>query len=221
MIDIGRPSRATAIASAALFVALGSGGAVAATVIPAGSVGHRQLRPQAVWKSNLSARIVRDLTSIERPSRGQPAGAVARGPAGPQGPVGPPGPAGTAGGSPEQPLHFAAQRGTPATTILRADGLTLTASCDDKGQVAVVATPASPAVISWAWTGDQTILPKFNAPATILPADAPQSGRAATMFNYLAPTGKVVTGLFGATDAGDAANTPGFDCVVYGSASAF
>jgi hypothetical protein len=235
------------IAMVALFVALGSGGAVAATVIPVGSVGHRQLRPGAVWKDNLSPGIAADLTRIEHLSPGQgtagatdttrtsgptgpqgpvgpagsPGGVGDVGPAGPQGPVGPAGPAGTAGGSPVQPLHFAAQRGTPATTILDADGLTLTASCDTSGRVAVVATPASPAVISWAWTGFQGILPRFNAPATILPAGTSPSGRAMTMFDYVAPSGKVVAGSFGATDAEDAANTPGYDCVVFGSATAF
>jgi hypothetical protein len=235
------------IAMVALFVALGSGGAVAATVIPAGSVGHPQLRPGAVWTNDLSPRIAADLTRIEHLSlnqgtagatdsasargpagpqgpagpAGSPGGVGASGPAGPQGPVGPAGPAGTAGGSPVQPLHFAAQAGTPGTTILSADGLTLAASCDASGRVAVVATPASPAVISWAWTGFQGIQPRFNAPATILPAGTSPSGRAMTMFDYVAPTGKIVTGSFGATDAQDAANTPGYDCVLYGSATAF
>jgi hypothetical protein len=226
VIHLGRQSRATAIATAALFVALGSGGAIAATVIPAGSVGHPQLRPGAVWKDDLSPRLAADLTRIEQLSHGQgivgaPNSAGARGPAGPQGPVGPAGPAGTAGGSPVQPLHFAAQRGTRDTTILSADGLTLAASCDAGGRVAVVATPASPAVISWAWTGFEGILPRFNAPATILPAGTSPGGRALVMFNYVAPSGKIVTGSFGATDAQDAANTPGYDCVLFGSATAF
>jgi hypothetical protein len=214
-------------------------------VIPAGSVGHQQLRPGAVWKNNLAGGILADLTKVERQSAvaqdpASPQGPVgSAGPAGPagtagsqgptgpqgstgpQGPVGPAGPAGTAGGSPVQPLHFAAQRGTGDTTILSVDGLTLTASCDGSGRVAVVATPASPAVISWAWTGFQGMLPRFDAPTTILPAGTQLSGRATTLFDYVAPTGKIVTGSFGATDAEDAANTPGYDCVLYGSATAF
>lgn len=51
---IRRPSHATVVAYLALFVALG-GGAYAAGVLPAGSVGTRQLQPAAVTPAKLAA----------------------------------------------------------------------------------------------------------------------------------------------------------------------
>jgi hypothetical protein len=214
---IGRPSPATVIASGALIVALGGGGALAASTIPAGSVGHRQLRNNSVWKNNLSRGIRADLAKIEHLK------SVRQGGTGPQGPVGPPGPRGTAGSEPVRPVYFAGDSGSGNTTILSANGIKLSASCDRDGRIVVVAQPTSTssAVLSWAWTGFQGFVPRFdtvNAPSvTILPAGTPAPGRAAVLINYVSLTGRIVTGEFAASDAGDnPTNGLGHTCVLFG-----
>jgi hypothetical protein len=86
-----RPSPATVIASCALMVAL-SGVGYAAVVLPADSVGTRQLKNNAVVSSKVAdhSLLLRDFAFGQIP-RGP------RGSIGPAGPVGAPGPAGAAG----------------------------------------------------------------------------------------------------------------------------
>ena len=91
-LSLGRPSHAGVVAYAALFVSLGGVG-YAATQLPAGSVGSRQLKNGAVT-----------LTKIASPARAALHGAAgpagATGAQGKAGPTGPPGPAtGAAGGA--------------------------------------------------------------------------------------------------------------------------
>ena len=83
-----RPSPATVIASFALMAAL-SGVGYAAVVLPANSVGTRELKNNAVVSTKVAdhSLLLRDFGF----------GQIPRGPIGPAGPAGPPGPAGTAG----------------------------------------------------------------------------------------------------------------------------
>lgn len=95
-----RPSPATVIASFALMVAL-SGAGYAAVVLPANSVGTRQLRNNAVISSKVAdhSLLLRDFAfgQIPRGPRGLPGPAGPAGPAGSAGPAGPTGPTGAAG----------------------------------------------------------------------------------------------------------------------------
>ena len=54
MFRFRRPSGALIVAFVALFVALGGGAYAATTIIPAGSVSHAKLAPNAVWNNNLA-----------------------------------------------------------------------------------------------------------------------------------------------------------------------
>ena len=83
-----RPSPATVIACLALAVALGGTG-YAAVVLPANSVGTRQLKNNAVNSSKVANHSL-----LKADFR---AGQIPAGPAGPEGPSGPAGPAGAAG----------------------------------------------------------------------------------------------------------------------------
>jgi hypothetical protein len=97
-----RPSPATVIASFALMVAL-SGVGYAAVVLPANSVGTRQLRNNAVVSSKVAdhSLLLRDFAfgQIPRGPRGSIGPAGAAGPPGPAGPAGPTGPAGSISGT--------------------------------------------------------------------------------------------------------------------------
>lgn len=88
-VHLPRPS--TALALAALAVALGGTG-YAATVLPAGSVGTAQLKSGAVVSAKVKNHSLR---AVDFASGQLPAGE--RGPAGAPGPPGPAGPAGPAG----------------------------------------------------------------------------------------------------------------------------
>jgi hypothetical protein len=93
---VRRPSAGMVVGLTALFVALGGTG-YAAVVLPAHSVGTKQLKRNAVISSR-----VRDFSLLRRDfKRGQlPRGPRGpRGPAGPQGATGPPGATGPAGAS--------------------------------------------------------------------------------------------------------------------------
>lgn len=83
-----RLTYANTVASIALFVALG-GGAYAATKLPAGSVGAKQIRPNAVTSAHVKNRslLAEDFKLGQLPA----------GKAGAAGPAGPPGEQGTAG----------------------------------------------------------------------------------------------------------------------------
>ena len=101
-LHLPRPS--TALALAALAVALGGTG-YAATMLPAGSVGTAQLKNGAVVSAKVKNHSLRavDFASGQLPA-GETGPAGAQGPqgpagsAGPQGPAGPAGPKGDAGG---------------------------------------------------------------------------------------------------------------------------
>jgi len=113
MTKFHRPSAATVLSGAALFMAMG-GGAYAAQSSISGhdltnnSVTHNKLAGNAVWHSNLGSKVVQmgnlnqDLQN--RLNRvGSPGGTGAAGPAGPAGPkgaTGAQGPAGTDGANP-------------------------------------------------------------------------------------------------------------------------
>ena len=97
-----RPSPATVIASFALMVAL-SGVGYAAVVLPANSVGTRQLRNNSVVSSKVAdhSLLLRDFAfgQIPRGPRGSIGPAGAAGTAGPAGPTGPTGAAGSISGT--------------------------------------------------------------------------------------------------------------------------
>ena len=105
-----RPRHGTVAAYLALFVALGGTGYAAAT-LPRNSVGHNQMKKNAVTSRNVKNR---SLLSVDFKSGQLPKGATgatgATGPAGPAGPTGPAGPAAgvgfanvTAGGAVDPP----------------------------------------------------------------------------------------------------------------------
>jgi hypothetical protein len=106
---IPRLNYANIVASIALFVALG-GGAYAAIKLPAGSVGTKQIRKDAVRSAQVRARslLASDFKLGQLPKGAQgPAGATgSQGPPGPPGatgPIGPQGPAAT-GGTADAPV---------------------------------------------------------------------------------------------------------------------
>lgn len=123
-----RPSPAMVVALLALFVALG-GGAYAATRLPAHSVGHRQLKRNAVTSANVKngSLRARDLAAGVLRGRGGPGAPGSTGPAGPRGPQGETGPAGPRGPiGPSEAFHVSAPTGpndialSPAyTTVLQ------------------------------------------------------------------------------------------------------
>jgi hypothetical protein len=88
--SIPKPSPAMAVACLALLVALGGVG-VAATSLPANSVGRVQLKPNAVSSAKVANGTLRAADFA--------AGTLLQGPAGPPGPAGPQGPAGGSGGT--------------------------------------------------------------------------------------------------------------------------
>src|SRR5437868_6266284 len=94
MSHLGRPSPALVISIAALVVAM-AGTGYAAITIPAHSVGHRQLKRNAVTTVNVrdGSLLARDFRLGQLP-RG---GSGTRGPAGPTGPRGPRGHTGKTG----------------------------------------------------------------------------------------------------------------------------
>jgi Collagen triple helix repeat (20 copies) len=260
-----RPSGGVVVGATALFVALGTGGAVAATSIPDNSVGHAQLKSNSVWHANLGAGVVQAnniakgvLTQGPKGDTGNPGPIGPQGPAGPkgdtgnpgpqgptgsqgpigpkgdtglagpQGPVGPAGPPGTAGSEPVQPLHFAGQNNTAATSFLTGDGITLFASCDSTGRAIITAqaTNSSPGALSFARVGAQDVVAKFGtantANVTLVPAAATAADRATVQVNYISAAGKIITAQFGVTDQGDVpSNGLGASCVLYGEATVF
>ena len=240
-MKVRKPNVATVVAGAALFFAI-SGGAVAASTLPQGSVGHNQLRGNSVWKNNLGTQINNDLTKIEnlhgtagpQGPQGPQGNTGPQGPAGPngggaQGPVGPPGPAGTAGNEPVTPFTFAADNNTGNTTVLAGDGITFVASCNSIGQVAVIAVPNRPAAgtLSWSDAGSSNVVSRFDTidtpvGVTILPAGSTPQARGAVGVEYISSAGKIISLQFGVTDQGDVpGNGLGHDCVVYGEQTVF
>jgi Collagen triple helix repeat (20 copies) len=114
MFRLKRPSAAFVVACVALFVALGGGAYAATTFIPAGSVTHSKLAPNAVWNNdlargsvhmdNLSPSIQQQLaksgtegTNGTNGAQGSPGATGPQGPAGPQGPKGDTGDTGATG----------------------------------------------------------------------------------------------------------------------------
>jgi hypothetical protein len=101
-VRIRKPSPAMLVAFAALVVSLG-GTSYAALSLPAGSVGPKELRKNAVTAPKVKdgSLLVKDFRSSERRllqgPRGPQASVGPQGPAGPAGPGGPPGPAGPQG----------------------------------------------------------------------------------------------------------------------------
>ena len=129
---------ANVMASVAMFIALG-GASYAAVSLPRNSVGTKQLRPQAVKRTDLAPRSVsksklanRAVTkrALSRWIRGQLRRRAAAGPTGPTGPRGPQGQAGPRGPGALPVRYSAAASATPVSTrILEAGGLTVSVSC--------------------------------------------------------------------------------------------
>lgn len=121
-------SYANAMATIAVFIALG-GGAYAATQLERNSVGSKQIRKGSVQLSDLSAKAKRAL-------RGTAGATGAQGVAGPSGPAGSPGPGGPAG-----------ERG-PSDAYLRAIDGAPVVSCCALTELASLTLPAGRYLIS-------------------------------------------------------------------------
>ena len=110
-----RLTYANTVASIALFVALG-GGAYAATKLPAGSVGAKQIRANAVTSAHVKNRslLAEDFKLGQLPagSAGAPGPAGPAGAPGATGATGPPGPPGTSG--PAVPPAFVVHAAGPS-----------------------------------------------------------------------------------------------------------
>ena len=109
---IRKPSPAMLVAIAALVVSLG-GTSYAALKLPAGSVGTKELKKNAVSSPKVKdgSLLVKDFSSSQRRLLQGPRGAQATGPQGPAGPLGPGGPAGAPGAAGAQ-----GPAGAPGTT---------------------------------------------------------------------------------------------------------
>lgn len=128
-----RLTYANVMASLALFIALG-GGAYAATQLPRNSVGHAQIKDDAVDGSKVEDRSL-SLKDFKKNSVHN----GARGPEGPQGLIGPEGPPGQPGEKGEKgdqgpgavEIVGSAQRNDalPSTTLLVRDGVRFYMSC--------------------------------------------------------------------------------------------
>jgi hypothetical protein len=88
LLKLHRPSPALVVSVMALSVALGGTG-YAAIVLPANSVGTKQIKKNAVTSAKVKNRSLKSVDFAP--------GQLRAGPAGPTGPVGPAGPAGVAG----------------------------------------------------------------------------------------------------------------------------
>jgi hypothetical protein len=110
-----RLSYANVVASIALFIALG-GGAYAAIKLPAGSVGTKQIRKNAVGSAQVRDRslLASDFKLGQLP-KGAPGAAGSPGSAGPQGPPGPQGATGPAG--PQGPAGTGGTADVPAPVV--------------------------------------------------------------------------------------------------------
>jgi hypothetical protein len=202
---VRRPSGGMLVGLTALFVALGGTG-YAAMVLPAHSVGTRQLKRNAVISSK-----VRDFSLLRRDfKRGQ----LPRGPQGPAGPRGPAGPQGATG--PAGPAGASALSSVPSGQTIRgaigSDFHAFDASASDFGVDATFPIPAPVGVsdsdvfvnvAGWQDAGGQT------APTT---TDT-SAGCTGTPSNPTAPAGQVCIYVSGADHAFNLAG----DSVLFGT----
>lgn len=167
--------RHNAVAYLALFLALGTGGAYAASHLARNSVGTAQLKNGAVTSAKVKdgSLLSRDFKAGQLPTgaaspRG-PAGAQGEsgraGPAGSTGPEGPTGPTGARGEQGPGAVPIEGQLlGQEARQVAAAGGITLSASCDALTKpstitLKVTATTAGDVVIEGLRTSDQAPTP--------------------------------------------------------------
>lgn len=164
---------ANAMATVAMFIALG-GGAYAATTLPRNSVDTAQLRRDAVIRSKLAdrsvgtAQLVRNSVRANRLSKGVREQIDRASKPGAQGPTGPAGPRG-ADGPGARRLHYdAPATATPeARTVFDIPGLRMRAACVQQGadvQVGFRLTPSEDGLLHSNFTLDSGADPASPPP---------------------------------------------------------
>jgi hypothetical protein len=129
-LKLHRPSPALVVSVMALSVALGGTG-YAAIVLPANSVGTKQIKKNAVTSKKVKNR---SLKSVDFAAGQLPVGpAGPAGPAGPQGVAGPQGPKGDKGDKGDQGDPFGIYERTASSANNSEASKSVTVSCDEGG----------------------------------------------------------------------------------------